>query len=178
MGARRTLRLNDLDPATVANKIYAGVRDAIDAIARKTTEPSYSMEVIEIGELASQLVVYAQSGVSVAGWDDLDRAREAVERVCGAYFLGLGAKQRAALVRLVAEARPCEEVKLAIRAAKCRIDVSAGTPVSTGALAALAGLANRHVRSLVRKGVIATTDGRVSAAEARRWLASRGIPGC
>jgi hypothetical protein len=64
-----------------------------------------------------------------------------------------------------------------------RLKIERGEAVSVAELAALASISRQRAYQLARKSEIAATGGRgatastVTAAEARRWLASRGLKG-
>ena len=62
-------------------------------------------------------------------------------------------------------------------AANARWHIYAGDRVSAKSLALLAGLDERHVRLLARRGNLTLGKTGVTAREAARWLASRGVPG-
>lgn len=68
-----------------------------------------------------------------------------------------------------------DRLALVIMAALGREALEGGEPVSVGQLAVLSGVSPDHVRLLARRGEIAVEGGRVSAEEARRWIAGRGV---
>ena len=74
-----------------------------------------------------------------------------------------------------------ETIATVATAAVTRESVDAGQRVTLACLGVLASLGRQAVDRLVREGEIATVDGElgheVEAVEARRWLASRGVPG-
>lgn len=73
------------------------------------------------------------------------------------------------------------ELILVMRAALAREAIEQGQDVGPADLAALASISSTQARALLRSGEIVggmIDDGwEVSAEEARRWLAARGVPG-
>lgn len=79
---------------------------------------------------------------------------------------------------LLGDADPETELGLVISAAVAREQLDIGLePLTVAQLAALSGISQRQVRQLGATGELAVTEGEVQPAEARRWLASRGVPG-
>lgn len=80
---------------------------------------------------------------------------------------------------------PRDPVRLAVGCAVARWLIADGQPVTTGELAALASVSTGRVQQLAADGELETTVERrgrasvalVAAAEARRWLAARGVAG-
>jgi len=73
---------------------------------------------------------------------------------------------------------------IVIRAALGREDIDNGRPIGTTRLSALSGVSRQRIAQLVAAGELraakrhSTGDGlRVTAADARRWLSGRGVPG-
>lgn len=62
-------------------------------------------------------------------------------------------------------------------AAWCRRLLNAGFDVTTKQLAALSSMAHGSVKIAGTRGSLKISRGRVNNAEARRWLAARGVPG-
>ena len=73
------------------------------------------------------------------------------------------------------ELDPSTAMGLALCAAVARAEIERRKPVTAVQLAALSGLSDRQVRLLMRTGELPTTDGKVAARDARRWLAMRGV---
>jgi hypothetical protein len=86
---------------------------------------------------------------------------------------------------LAADDDPRDPVRLAVGCAVARWLIADGQPVTTGELAALASVSTGRVQQLAADGELETTVERrgrasvalVAAAEARRWLAARGVAG-
>jgi hypothetical protein len=79
---------------------------------------------------------------------------------------------------LVDGADPETELGLVIAAATARELLDTGlADLDLGQLAVLSGLSRRQLQQLAASEEIAVRDGEVAPAEARRWLAARGVPG-
>ena len=85
---------------------------------------------------------------------------------------------------LADDSDPRDPVRLAVGCAVARWLIADGQPVTTGELAALASVSTGRVQQLAGTELTTTVERRgsasvalVAAAEARRWLAARGVAG-
>lgn len=140
----------------------------------------------------AQLTRWAQSG-ALGDWEDHRDAADALLTVGEALWSRPVDEEDASHGWSVADLRaalagddePSDPLRLAVGAAVARWLVCEGEPVTTGELAALAGISGDGVRQAIKREQLAATterDGRTSrsliaAEEARRWLAARGAPG-
>ena len=159
-----TNRLASLDPGAVGR---ATARRAYDRLAMLSVQlqpampplpslPDERLGETQIALTVADLVRYAQTGDG-----DAEDVREQVQDIA----VAVGP------MRLAAD--PNDDLELAVMAAQARAILAEGSPADAGLLGALAGVASHHVRLLGRRGEIDIT----SAADQRRWLAARGVPG-
>lgn len=181
-------RLADLDPAAVAAEVVEAVRVHIGRLAfalapahewiERTTTGSFSTLALTVEDLTR----FAQTGAT-ADWGDAEGARDALIEVCGALYSRAGEPGTFGVGEIedVIEDADPSAVGLVLRATWARLSITSGESVSTAEVAALAGLNPRAVRQLVEAGELAARkrdgDLTVTAAEARRWLGARGVPG-
>jgi hypothetical protein len=78
---------------------------------------------------------------------------------------------------LAADAEPTTSLGLVICAARAREQLASNCPISAVQLAALAGLSATQIRLLGRNADLEITGGEIDSKQARRWLASRDVPG-
>ena len=138
----------------------------------------------------ADLTRWAQSG-DTADWGGPEGAEDALLEVGEALWsrpIDAGSDGwtvgdlRAALAD---DSDPRDPVRLAVACAVARWLIADGQPVTTGELAALASVSTGRVQQLAAHGELETTVERrgsasvalVAAAEARRWLAARGVAG-
>ena len=138
----------------------------------------------------ADLTRWAQSG-DTADWGGPEGAEDALLEVGEALWsrpIDAGSDGwtvgdlRAALAD---DSDPRDPVRLAVGCAVARWLIADGQPVTTGELAALASVSTGRVQQLAAHGELETTVERrgsasvalVAAAEARRWLAARGVAG-
>lgn len=139
----------------------------------------------------ADLTRYAQSG-DVSDWGDAAGAEDALLSVGEALWsrpIDATAADGWAVddlrAALASDDEPADALRLAIGCAVARWVVWRGEPVTTGELAALAGVTPDAVRQAIKRGgLAATTEQRgratvalVAADEVRRWLGARGVPG-
>jgi hypothetical protein len=184
-----TLRLIDIDPGALDRDLSAALAHHVARLALPLS-PGLTVHVAGphgdtgIGLTAADLARYAR------GEGDLDDAVEsyAVELVpLLASPLDPPSGPLPALLTAwlagevnVSDLDPSslpDRLALVLTAALGREAVETGRPVTVAQLAALAGLDPNSVRRLARAGELDTTDGAVSARDARRWLKARGVPG-
>lgn len=133
----------------------------------------------------AQLTRWAQGG-SLGDWADHDDAADALQTAAEALCASpLRPWQVADLDAAVALPRGAEPgpVALVLACALSRLRICRGEPVTLVELARLASVADSRVRQLAAAGELRSAIGSgpkgstVEAAEARRWLASRGLAG-
>lgn len=80
---------------------------------------------------------------------------------------------------LVPDVDPGAAIGVVLVAARARLRIVGGEAITARELAHLAGLADNHVRLLIRRGAVraAARSRLIGAREAARFLAARGIPG-
>lgn len=141
-------------------------------IFREITEPgSFS----QIGVTAADLWRYAQTG-DTSDWGDDSGALDAIQSIAEAVYspaigtFGVG--------ELLDDSDPTTVVGVVLRAAHARYRIESGHAVTCAHLAAAASLALRTVRADATAGrLVVSGRDQVSAEEAQRWLAERGVPG-
>ena len=189
------MRLSTLSPEAVgldaAERVLARLsRLAVPlspgvTLALPHADPAASGLALTVADLCR----YAQSG-DTADWGSHHGAEDALLEVGEALWsrpIDAGSDGwtvddlRAAL----ADDDPHDPVRLAVGCAVARWLIASGQPVTTGELAALASVTVGRVQQLAAHGELETTVERrgsasvalVAAAEARRWLAARGVAG-
>lgn len=183
------MRLASLDPATVGRAATEAVLARLARLALPLA-PGVSPRWehtgdTDLGLTVAALAAWAQTG-ALGDWTDHEDAADALlgatEALCRA---PLGDAWDAAVAEAAADDGPTDDdpVALVLGAALSRLRICRGEAVTGAELARLASVAPSWVRALTQRGEIAATSGggrqptRVEAAEARRWLASRGLPG-
>jgi hypothetical protein len=206
-------RLADLDPAALGADAVGRVLRRLERLAiplspgvalrwdggpdpdaRRPLPPSPAASGLAM--TVADLCRYAQRGVGAGSgldWPDETCAGDALMEVGEALWSrpvdegesdsGWTVDELRAALR--ADGEPADPVRLAVGCALARWLVYGGRPVTTGELAALAGVTRGLVQQLAAAGEVATAvevEGRarvayVAADEARRWLAARGAPG-
>jgi len=130
-----------------------------------------------LGLTVQALVTYAQRGLPVWDWEDDGAVMEAFLTVLPALYSCAGRPWSDAGA-IDDEADPEEPIGLVLLGAHARARIAADDPVTARDLGVLAGIDTRHVRHLAEAGEIKRrSDGKYSAATARRWLAARAVPG-
>ena len=190
------MRLSTLSPEAVG-------RDAAERVLRRLSRlavplsPGVTLALPHADAAASGLALtvadltrWAQSG-DTADWGSHHGAEDALLEVGEALWsrpIDAGSDGwtvddlRAALAD---DSDPRDPVRLAVGCAVARWLIADGQPVTTGELAALASVSTGRVQQLAAHGELETTVERrgsasvalVAAAEARRWLAARGVAG-
>ena len=190
------MRLSTLSPSAVG-------RDAAERVLRRLSRlavplsPGVTLALPHADAAASGLALtaadltrWAQSG-DTADWGGPEGAEDALLEVGEALWsrpIDAGSDGwtvddlRAALAD---DSDPRDPVRLAVGCAVARWLIASGQPVTTGELAALASVTVGRVQQLAAHGELETTVERrgsasvalVAAAEARRWLAARGVAG-
>ena len=190
------MKLSTLSPEAVG-------RDAAERVLRRLgrlavpLSPGVTLALPHADAAASGLALtvadltrWAQSG-DTADWGGPEGAEDALLEVGEALWsrpIDAGSDGwtvgdlRAALAD---DSDPRDPVRLAVGCAVARWLIADGQPVTTGELAALASVSTGRVQQLAAHGELETTVERrgsasvalVAAAEARRWLAARGVAG-
>ncbi len=145
---------------------------------------------MDVATIANFLLFFGAFAASLSANDDDSALREdAADALLTAtealYRAPLGDAWDGAVAAACAEDGPADTdpVACVLAAAWSRLRVMRGQAVSGTELARLASVAPSWVRALTQRGEVAATRGtsqqptRVEAAEARRWLASRGLTG-
>ena len=180
-------RLSQLDPREVAEHATALLGEHVVRLMFHL-DPSIvwqrpSAESSSIGFTAALLTEYARTGRDPEESDDAPGAKLAVDRVqdlCTALYSMAGRPgtfEVPDLTQAVDGDEPTDPVAVVLVAAWARIGLQEGRAVTKRELAVLASMSAGQVRTLVRSGEIRADGAMVPAAEARRWLASRGVPG-
>ena len=178
------MRLADLAPAAVGRAATDAVLQRLARLALPLA-PGVMLHVppaqgdTDLGLTVASLCAWAQSG-ALGDWTDHEDVADAL----------LGATE--ALYRAplwdawsAAEDGPADSdpVACVLAAAWSRVKVMRGKPVTLRELARLASVAPSRVKQIVVTGDLSASGRggpqphRVEAAEARRWLASRGLTG-
>jgi len=130
---------------------------------------------------ARALTVYAQRGLPVWDWTDSGMASAGLLSVLAAlYSRAADTDLDRTAIDVVDDLDPSDDLGLVLVAAAARIRLDQGAAVTARELAALTGLSAARVRQLISSGELRATNEkpqRVPAEDARRWLASRGVPG-
>ena len=171
-------RLRDIDPTTVADQTQDALMGRLWRLAQAcgVTDPvSPAMTPSEAWLAVHQLAVYAVTGTP---------PEHRLELV-GEYCLSVSE-----IVGWLGEPTqlldPETDLDVVLAAALAREELAHGRPVSSAQLAVLASLSRVHLGVLQRQGDAPTgerSEGvsgrplRIDAAEAREWLAARGVPG-
>lgn len=183
------MKLSDLDPRTVG-------RAATDAVLARLSRLSLPLSPgvdlrwdtrgdTDLGLTVAQLCAWAQRG-DLGDWADHEDAADALLTATEVlYRTPLGDAWDAAAAEACADDGPADSdpVACVLAAAWSRLRVCRGHAVTGAELARLASLSGQRLRQLVASGEIPATRGRggtdtrVEAADARRWLASRGLAG-
>lgn len=181
-----TLRLSDIDPAALSADITGEMARHIARLAAPLS-PGLTVHVdgphgdSGVGLSAADLARYARGE---GGLDSTveDYAVELVPLLSSP--LATGSALPPVLTRWLAGQVDADDLDpdsledrlaLVLTAALGREALDHRQPVSVGQLATLAGVSPDHVRLLGRRGEVAVEGGQVSAEEARRWLAGRGV---
>lgn len=184
------MRLADLTPADVGRAATDAVLQRLSRLALPLS-PGVTLRVgpaqgdTDLGLTVASLCAWAQRG-ELGDWEDHEDAADALLTATEVlYRAPLGDAWDGAVAAACAEDGPADTdpVACVLAAAWSRLRVCRGHAVTGTELARLASVAPSRVRQLVAAGEIAATrvragvDTRVEAAEARRWLAARGLTG-
>ena len=185
-----TATLASLDPAAVG-------RHAIDLVIERLARLALPLSPgvtltwrtdgdTDLGLTVADLTAWAQSG-ALGDWEGHEDAADALLTATEALYrapLADGWDAAAAEASAdVGRETPEDPAALALSCAWSRLRVCRGHDVTLAELARLASVTSGRVRQLVTASEIAATAGAarepstVTAAEARRWLASRGLRG-
>lgn len=181
-------RLAALDPAVVATDVEVRIKDHVASLIMKTDLGApFSItwsEPTSLGWTVRLLVGYAQRGLAATDWPDDACARDAMLDVVSALYSSAGDATfgAGAIDRLDAldDGDMDDPISVVLVAAWGRHQIAAGERVGPAELGALASITPHMVRELARRGEIRASGERtwsVTAREARRWLAARGVPG-
>ncbi len=188
------MKLAEIDPITLAREVVSA---AYDAIIRRTMAIDLHLElrILREGEQWDPRAEWARpkDGVGVWGAPESTTLGHAVVALTCYAQSGerLDADVQEYCVMFVGAADedlddasspdPSTPLGLVVAAALAREQIEQGEPVRTAHLAALAGVTSGRVRQLVASGELRVTtrggDDYVRAADARRWLGGRGVPG-
>lgn len=175
------LRLTSLVPRDVASAVVRAVLDHASTLLL-VVDLSATWHASEAGALhatVQQLAAYAQQGLAATDWPGDESASGAIIDVMAALYTCAGSHDIGGgdLDRLTGEADPDTAIGVVLLAAYCRMRLAtsprSGVPVC--ALAALAGVTREAIH---RQDDLRIDRGIVSGADARRWLAARGVAGC
>ena len=180
MVARTTPRLADLEPgrlaADVVEQLRRHVSDAVFHLAPAYwihwTESGDGAAGTDLGSTIRDLCAWAQRGEGRA-----DEALDAVSTVAGILYRRAMDGADYEIAELSGDAGPTTEIGLLLVASLARCRLVSDETLTARDLAALASLSEPQIRSLIRSRRIKATGGgaharRITAAEARRWLAS------
>lgn len=184
------MKLSDLIPAAVGT---AATELVLGRLARLVAplSPGVMLHVgavqgdTDLGVTVASLCAWAQTG-ELGDWTDHEDAADALLGATEAlYRAPLADAWNAAVAAVEAEDGPeGDPVAMALAAAWSRLRVCRGEAVTFAELARLASVTPGLVKQLAARGELrAATTGRgpkpsrVKAAEARRWLAARGLRG-
>lgn len=183
------MKLADLNPATVGRAATDAVLARLARLAMPLS-PGVTLHVgqpqgdTDLGLTVASLCAWAQSG-ALGDWAD---HKDAADALLGAtevlYRAPLGDARSAASSAAAKIGRAdSDPVALVLAAAWSRVRICRGESVTLRELARLASLAPSRVKQfssakrLPASGRGGPQPHRVEAAEARRWLASRGLAG-
>lgn len=187
------MRLADLVPATVGRAATELVLARIGRLALPLS-PGVTLHVgaiqgdTDLGVTVASLCAWAQTGDlgDLGDWTDAEDAADALLGATEAlYRAPLADAWDAAVAAAEAEDGPEDDaVAVALAAAWSRLRIVRGEAVTLAELARLASVTPGLVKQSVAEGrlrVASTGSGpkpsRLNAAEARRWLAARGLRG-
>lgn len=178
-----------LDPAAIARAVVLRAQEHVCQLIMHIdlglawsipwTDPP---EASHLGHTVRLLTGYAQRGLRATDWPHDGCARDAILDVVSTLYTHAGDEEIGAGVidRLDECADLDDPLDVVLVAGWGRHQIAAGESVTPAELAALAGLTPNGVRDLARRGELRATGEnrwRVSAREAARWLASRGVDG-
>lgn len=180
------MKLADIDPQAVANTIVRTVVEHLFSTAMRL-DPTLILPIRDdagvfgLRSTAHALALYAQRGIPVWDWTDHGMAADGLLEVVAALYSRAadGDLERTA-IDVIDDVDPDDAVGLVLVAAAARVRLDREEGLTARELGALSGMTAFGVRHLTRSGEL-PTDGerpaRVPAEAARRWLASRGVPG-
>jgi hypothetical protein len=172
--------LADITPEALAKEVEQAIARQINRMSF-ALGPAYSYmsqhkngSFTQIGVTCADLLAFAQKG-DCADWGDPAGAVDAIQSVCEALYSQAGVGE-VELSELVSDTTPETTYGVVLRAAYARHQILAGEDVTGGQLAALSGLSVHGLRHLRDVGEITFAQrDTITAGEARRFLASRGI---
>lgn len=187
-----TATLASLDPAAVGRHATDLVLQRLSRLALPLS-PGVTLtwrhtpgDDTDLGLTVADLTAWAQSG-TLGDWIDHEDAADALLTATEAlYRAPLADGWDAAAAEASADAgreAPEDPAALALSCAWSRLRICRGHDVTLAEVARLASVTSGRVRQLVTTGEITATAGSarepstVTAAEARRWLAARGLKG-
>src|SRR5690606_35097663 len=176
------MTLADLDPDAVAQDAERRVVDHLHRLALDVGAEVHAEATLgTLRAEARALTLYAQRGLPVWDWTDSGMASAGLLSVLAAlYSRAADADLDRTAIDVVDDLDPSDDLGLVLVAAAARIRLDQDVPVTARELGALVGLTAVRVRQLVAAGELRATNEkpqRVPAEDARRWLASRGVPG-
>lgn len=151
----------------------AGMAPPIDVGAEKMAELARS-PCSDVGAAARELTLYAQGRTQLGA-----PVQEYLISLVPLWSAAIG---DAPVEDFSSTGDPDTELGCVMRAAQAREDIESGiATVTPSQLAVLASVTDQQIRQLIRAGELdATEEGRtwaIAPTVARRWLASRGVPG-
>lgn len=170
-------RLASIDPAAVAREVVGWAADHLSILATSLSNHSDlalpdEWSSTDIGLAAYVLAHYAQTGDAPTDAP----VREHLKSVALLWTVA----HPGSVVTPPWELRVpslATSLDLVLTAVTGREAIAAGDDVSTSQLAALAGITYESARKQGMRRELDVHDGHVTAAEARRWLRARGVPG-
>lgn len=187
--------LRDLDPEAVAADVCGRVVDHLHSLAMRLTPAMLHLEGLDADRAGAgsdlwfttrMLTLYAQRGLPVFDWESSGEAADACLDVFSALYSSAGDPHPGGGITEAAEdVEPDDAIGVVLLAAFARIKIDQRGPLVARELAVLSGLALRGVQKLIAAGEIAAKPDSerahplmlVRPAEAKRWLAVRGVPG-
>lgn len=174
------IRLTSLVPSEVAEQVVGLVLDHASSILL-AVDHSATWSAQGHGGLrwtVQLLTAYAQTGLTATDWPSDASAHDAMLDVCEALYSTAGEPDFGGgdLDRLHDEADPATPIGIVLLAAHCRMTLASSPrkAVTVRELAALAGITREAVH---RQDALHVEGGWVPGADARRWLAARGVAG-
>lgn len=185
--------LASLTPATVGTAAAEALQRHVGRLVvplapgvRLTLDPPQGDTDISL--TVASLCAWAQTG-ELGDWTDHEDAADALLTASDALYAsplrpwqGGDLEAMGDAVALARDESP-DPVRLVLACALSRLRVCRGEPVTVSELARLAGVTDGRARQLVTAGELRATAGTgtapstVTAREARRWLAARGLRG-
>jgi len=171
-------RLNAIDPAALALETAQRMRDHITSQLFHVTAIGQNIQFDVTDDDLRQSEMY-HAVRTLAGYARGDHGLDAPvqEYLISLIPLWMAPIGQSDADGIAKDADPDTELGIVICAGVARELIEQGRAVSSAQLAALASLSQRAVQQLVKAEEIPSDKDGVSAKDARRWLAARGVPG-